>query len=547
LRYYLDSNEIRFVTSWGNFVRAGIVLMTADANTTSRKHTKPGAFFGIPLALCVIAFLATGLLIGVLFPGNRVAAAIYTTGTYFPKLVVTFATLIIFALLSGATAKLVLYNRHGAGRLFGTILAAYVVLGFASLVYVTIWIPILTKLPFAASGAPLLGTGEWLHQVGQSFASLFSEQPLVQALIIAVLFGYVAAILPVLRCIASGLMTASQATLWLFKKLLWYYPLMIGCLAIGIPLKFGVKGMTAYGRTTLWVGLVTVSWSVILATFVKLTSKRSWRQLASYYASVWPTGFGTGGSYETLAMNLVSAESELGLPREMAEVSIVFGTVMNKSCAGMSVMLVTISVARLLNFPISMAEILTLIPPVLILSLESPGIPGGAAFFMSPIVAALLHVRDVDVFVATFVTMYSGLIPMFSTAGNTTNDGLVGALLTDRFWDYPKPGDSALRDIQNSSVSFTNQGQPLALSRLMGWVLMVLGAWMIVSPQALLGLDQLKWMYKYTFPGEVLLGAMMLTISLQFLTPKGAADHIGSAVQNVPASSERSGTTTNLT
>ena len=60
-------------------------------------------------------------------------------------------------------------------------------------------------------------------------------------------------------------------------------------------------------------------------------------------------------------MNVVSAESDLGLPSEMAEVSIVFGTVMNKSCASMSVLLVTISVARLLNFPISLAEILTLI------------------------------------------------------------------------------------------------------------------------------------------------------------------------------------------
>ena len=150
-------------------------------------------------------------------------------------------------------------------------------------------------------------------------------------------------------------------------------------------------------------------------------------------------------------MNLVSAESELGLPREMAEVSIVFGTVMNKSCATISVMLVTISVARLLNFPISLAEIVTLIPPVLVLGLESPGIPGGAAFFMSPIVAVLLHVRDVDGFVATFVTMYTGLIPMFSTAGNTTNNGLVGALLNDRFCNYPEAGRP--RVSQNSERS----------------------------------------------------------------------------------------------
>src|SRR5271169_5178500 len=175
--------------------------MTADTKKAATRKSKPGAYFGIPLAVCVIALLAAGLLIGVLFPGNRVAAAAYTSGTYFPKLVVTFATLIIFALLSGATAKLVLFNRQGAGRLFGSILAAYVVLGFASLVYVTIWIPILTKLPFAAPGAPVLGVGQWLQQIGKSFSTLLTEQPLVQALIIAVFTGYLAAIIPGLRSV----------------------------------------------------------------------------------------------------------------------------------------------------------------------------------------------------------------------------------------------------------------------------------------------------------------------------------------------------------
>src|SRR5579863_3704825 len=124
--------------------------MGPDTTKTSTRKSKPGAHFGIPLAVWVIVFLAGGLLLGMRFAGNHVAGVIYTSGTFFPKAVVTFATLIIFVLLAGATAKLVLYNRQGAGRLFGSILAAYVVLGFASLVYVTIWIPILTKLPFAA-------------------------------------------------------------------------------------------------------------------------------------------------------------------------------------------------------------------------------------------------------------------------------------------------------------------------------------------------------------------------------------------------------------
>jgi Na+/H+-dicarboxylate symporter len=525
----------------------GRALRMADANLPRAKPTKPGAYFGVPMPVWVIVFLAVGLLAGMLFPGNRFAAFVYATGTYFPKAVVTFATLVIFALLSGATARLVLFHRQGAGRLFGLILAAYVALGFASLVYVTIWIPILTKLPFTAPGAATPGVGQWLLQLGQSLSALFTEQPLTQVLIVAVVIGYGTAMIPGLRSVARGLIAGSQSTLWVFKKLLWYYPVMIGCLAIGIPLRFGVKGMAAYGQTTLWVGVVTVSWSLLLATSTKLATKRSLKQLFSYYASVWPTGFGTGGSYETLAMNVVSAESDLGLHREIAGVSIVFGTVMNKSCATMSVMLVTISVSRLLGFPISLAEILTMIPPVLILGLESPGIPGGAAFFMSPIVATLLHVREVDRFVATFITLYSGLIPMFSTAGNTTNDGLVGALLNDRFAGYWKQSEHAISNVPSASAPSTTPGSPAGLRRWIGWILLAFGTWMLVSPQALLGLEQLKWIHRYAFPGEVVPGALVMTIALYLLAPAGSVDPVIPAVPERLLRTEPSKAPPNLT
>ena len=99
----------------------------------------------------------------------------------------------------------------------------------------------------------------------------------------------------------------------------------------------------------------------------------------------------------------------------------------------MSLLIVTVVVAKLLGVSISMLQIAMIVPPVLVLGLESPGILGGAAYFMSPIVAALLHVPDQGAWIATFVACYSGLIPMISAAGNTTGDGVVGAVLQDRF------------------------------------------------------------------------------------------------------------------
>jgi Na+/H+-dicarboxylate symporter len=96
-------------------------------------------------------------------------------------------------------------------------------------------------------------------------------------------------------------------------------------------------------------------------------------------------------------------------------------------------LVVTIIAAKMLGIPISMSEILMLIPPVIILGLESPGIPGGAGFFMAPIIAVVLNIPDQAIWITTFVSLYSGLIPMFATAGNTTGDGIVGALLQDCF------------------------------------------------------------------------------------------------------------------
>jgi hypothetical protein len=49
------------------------------------------------------------------------------------------------------------------------------------------------------------------------------------------------------------------------------------------------------------------------------------------------------------------------------------------------------------------------------------------------------------------------------------------------------------------------------------------GSWMLVSPQSLTGLKQLKWMYSYAFPGEVLVGIVILSLAYHFLALKPPA------------------------
>src|SRR4051812_48954249 len=136
----------------------------------------------------IFASLGTGLTLGVLFPRNPVVLAIARSGTWFPKTVVTFATAIIFVLMSAALATTLLTHRR-SGRFLLYVTGLYVFMGFVSLLYVSAWIPALTGLPMHRPGQVLPGLGGWLHGIATAFATIFTEQPLLQVLLAAFLVG----------------------------------------------------------------------------------------------------------------------------------------------------------------------------------------------------------------------------------------------------------------------------------------------------------------------------------------------------------------------
>jgi Na+/H+-dicarboxylate symporter len=452
----------------------------------------------------VVGCLATGLALGLAFPHNAIVRLVAQSGTWFPRLIVTLATAIVFVLMSSALAKTLLTHTR-ATRFLAILVTLYVLMGAVSLLYVSAWIPVLTGLPLSRPGIPLPGFLAWLHGILVALTTMFSEQPLLQSLVFAMVIGALVGSVGALRSTAYGLIRTGDWLLGAFAKLLWYYPIMIGCLAINVPSRFGLSGLGVYGMTSLDLAIVALVWSAIMLLLTRAVTKRSWPQLWTYFTTVYVTGFGTGGSYDTLPVNLLAAERDLGLRPQVARASIVLGTVLNKNVATMAVLLVTVSTCGLLHLSISMTEIAILIPPVMILGLESPGIPGGAGMFMSPVIASLLAVPDSTLFVTTFLTFYTGFIPMLATAGNTTDDGFVGAIVNDCFMAH---------DSDVVSVAVPTLRPRTGPVRGLGVVISAAGLWMLVAEQARLGLGALRWMSEATFAGEAVVGALVLVVGL---------------------------------
>ena len=61
------------------------------------------------------------------------------------------------------------------------------------------------------------------------------------------------------------------------------------------------------------------------------------------------------------------------------------------------------------------------------------------------------------------------------------------------------------------------------MRKFLGWLALLAGAWMLISPQALMGLKQLQWMHRYAFSGEAVLAIPVMGIAYYLLDFKPAS------------------------
>ena len=90
---------------------------------------------------------------------------------------------------------------------------------------------------------------------------------------------------------------------------------------------------------------------------------------------------------------------------------------------------------------------------------------------------------------------------MLATAGNTTNDGFIGAIVNDCLMD---------RDDDAAVLILPRLAPRPIVTRVLGASIAVAGVWMLVAKQARMGLPALRWMSEMTFPGEAVAGAIVL-------------------------------------
>jgi hypothetical protein len=63
------------------------------------------------------------------------------------------------------------------------------------------------------------------------------------------------------------------------------------------------------------------------------------------------------------------------------------------------------------------------------------------------------------------------------------------------------------------------------MRRAVGFILLAPGAWSLIAPQANLGLQELRFLSRHVFPGESLVGAILLAVAYFLLGRVPAGEH----------------------
>lgn len=216
----------------------------------------------------------------------------------------------------------------------------------------------------------------------------------------------------------------------------------------GVQTAFGSNPVALY-FLTVWLQVVILA--VFMAAIITLTCwwtgfsiKRFFKE---YFAYVYPFAWATSSSDASIPINMERAGEGLKVRKEIREFIIPLGATVNLDGAIMASFLLTAMASILVGYTPTFVDLLVLLIPIKILTLGVPGIPGGIATVVPPVVAEIMPLPPGSeaAFIAIWFGFSVGLSDQFRTGVNTTTNGVV-AMWFEHVYDryFSKDGPVAV-------------------------------------------------------------------------------------------------------
>ncbi len=461
----------------------------AMVDQKTRMTNAMGPLARIPFTVWVFGALFLGIGAGTLAPqlifaGNWVLIAF--------GFIADAAPVIIFLTLTPALVRM--YATASAGKF-----ALYVVVGFIltttfgglfALLVSMIFFPGMT-LGFSATGV-----GQQILDVAETSGGLLIQSPLFRAiwgaLFISVVlyfggrYGKPVPRDPLRRMLRSvmdlyviigvhGVSALGQAIKVIMPALLFLIGIfLVTTVPVGLEAELAEVGdieeppwtpLEAYFISVGVVIVITLLWltfaALALTAYTKFPLKRL---ITRYLLVVYPFAWATSSSAASIPINISSARDGLGVRPEVRSFVIPIGATVNLDGTMMAAVVGTIVASSMVGFQISVLDFMIAMVPLILITIGTPGVPGGLALIAGPIMWAVLPVPvPQELFVGLFAALLFGPNDMFRTAVNVLDNGMF-ALLLDKWW----PERFSIGDEVNPWLPVAGGAPPLQQAGLTG-------------------------------------------------------------------------------
>ncbi|MBQ6132520.1 MAG: dicarboxylate/amino acid:cation symporter [Lachnospiraceae bacterium] len=261
--------------------------------------------------------------------------------------------------------------------------------------------------------------------IPNNIISPFLESNLLQIIFMAVVMGITAAVIAKkMPGLKNGLLTLNKAFSIITSKLMVLMPVVVFCAMAKMMI---AMDMSSLGSVLVWIPVNYFGSIVMIGVYMVLLlilARLNPLKFLKKYHKAMITAFTLSSSNATLPTSAKQCD-ELGVSNKVYSFSLPLGATINMDGTVITLIITSLFMAKIFGATITGGMLLSLFISIMVLSIGSPGVPGGALICIT----LLLPTIGVP---AEAVSIIMGLYPivsMMQTTVNVTGDATVTAIV----------------------------------------------------------------------------------------------------------------------
>lgn len=392
--------------------------------------------YGFPLLL--ILSIIIGSVIGIIFKSDAIVLKPF--GNIFLNLMYTVVVPLVFFTISSSIANMV--NLKRLGKILKYVFIVFIVTSVISGIFMLISLK-LFDVTKNVNISLTLGSRESVSVLDQivkaitvtDFTELLSKNNMLPLIIFSILFGIGTALLKDAgKPLARSLSIISEVMMKIVKIIMYYAPIGLCAYFAALIGEFGPELLGGYAKSMILYYVVCILYFLIFYRIYAYYAKRK-SGVKLFFSKIFPTvatSLATQSSLASLPTNL-EVTKEMGVPKDVREVTLPIGTTMHMEGSSMGAILKIVFLFGIFGKPFTGTyTYLIAILIALLSSVVMSGIPGGGLIGEMLIVSLYNFPLEAFPIIATIGWLIDPPATCINVCGDSVSSMIVTKLVDEK-------------------------------------------------------------------------------------------------------------------